>query len=57
MSNNVYESIMVGLNEALNDAEGKNPLLKRDKVTIESAEEFTSSKEVEDVTNSFYKKI
>ena len=35
MGNNVYESIMTGLNEALDDVQGKKTLLKRHKVIIE----------------------
>ncbi len=36
MSNNtVYESIMTGLNEAVEDARSEIPVLKRHKVTIE----------------------
>ena len=57
MKNSIYKSIMAGLNEALNDAEGKKPPLKRDKVTVESAEEFASSEEVADLTNRFNKNI
>ena len=36
MSNStVYESIMAGLNEALEDAKSETPILKRHKVTVE----------------------
>ncbi len=35
MGNSVYESIMTGLNEALEDAQSAKPILKRHKVTIE----------------------
>ena len=38
MGKSVYESIMTGLNEALDDAEGKKPILKRHKVTIYSSD-------------------
>ncbi len=31
----IYESIMAGLNEALEDAENKKPVLKRNTVTVE----------------------
>ena len=36
----VYESIMVGLNEALEDAKSEKPVLKRNKVTIEPVKVF-----------------
>ena len=35
MSNSVYESIMTGLNEALEDAKSAKKVLKRHKVTVE----------------------
>ena len=31
----IYESIMTGLNEALEDAKNKKPVLKRNTVTVE----------------------
>ena len=34
-NNSVYESIMTGLNEALEDATSEKPILKRQKVVIE----------------------
>ena len=34
-NNSVYESIMTGLNEALEDATSEKPTLKRQKVVIE----------------------
>ena len=36
----VYESIMVGLNEALEDAQSEKPVLKRNKVTVEPVKVF-----------------
>jgi len=36
----VYESIMVGLNEALEDAQSEKPVLKRNNVTIEPVKVF-----------------
>ncbi len=33
--NSVYESIMTGLNEALEDSKSEKPILKRHKVTID----------------------
>ncbi len=35
MTNSVYESVMAGLNEALDDVRSEKPILKRHKVTIE----------------------
>ena len=34
-NSSVYESIMAGLNEALEDAQSKTPILKRNKVSVE----------------------
>ncbi len=36
----VYESIMAGLNEALEDARSDAPILKRNKVTVEPVKVF-----------------
>ncbi len=36
----VYESIMTGLNEALEDAQSKETILKRHKVIIESVKVY-----------------
>lgn len=33
---NVYESIMTGLNEALEEAQNEKPMLKRNNVMVES---------------------
>lgn len=33
--NSVYESLIVGLNEALADAQSEKPILKRNKVLVE----------------------
>ncbi len=38
--NSVYESIMTGLDEALEDAKSKKPILKRNKVTVEPVKVF-----------------
>ncbi|WP_242830695.1 hypothetical protein [Butyrivibrio fibrisolvens] len=35
MRNSVYESIMTGLNEALEDAKSAKKVLKRHKITVE----------------------
>ncbi len=51
MGKSVYESIMTGLNEALDDAEGKKPILKRHKVTIEPIKVFDSS-DIKKIRNS-----
>jgi putative transcriptional regulator len=51
MSKSVYESIMTGLNEALDDAQGKKPILKRHKVTIEPVKVFGAD-EVKKIRNS-----
>lgn len=46
----VYESIMVGLNEALEDAQSEKPVLKRNKVTVEPVKVFEAD-EVKKNTN------
>lgn len=46
----VYESIMVGLNEALEDAQSEKPVLKRNKVTVEPIKVFEAD-EVKKNTN------
>lgn len=38
--NSVFESIMAGLNEALEDAKSETPILKRNKVVIEPVKVF-----------------
>ena len=48
--NSVYESIMVGLNEALEDAQSEKPVLKRNKVTVEPVKVFEAD-EVKKNTN------
>ena len=45
MNDSVYESIMTGLNEAIEDATSKKPILKRQKVTVEPVKVY----EAEDV--------
>lgn len=40
--NRVYESIMAGLNEALDDAQSDTPILKRHKVTVEPVKIFSA---------------
>lgn len=52
MSNNsVYKSIMIGLNEALADAESDKPILKRHEVTVEPVKVFEAD-EVKKIRNS-----
>ena len=45
MNDSVYESIMTGLNEAIEDATSKKPILRRQKVTVEPVKVY----EAEDV--------
>lgn len=40
--NTVFNSIMSGLNEAIEDANSKKPILKRHKVTVEPVKVFNS---------------
>ena len=47
----VYESIMTGLNEALQDAESKKPILKRNKITVEPVKIY-SADEIKKIRNS-----
>lgn len=49
--NKVYESIMTGLNEALENAQSKKPKLKRNTVTIEPVKMFEAD-EVKKIRNS-----
>ena len=49
--NSVYESIMAGLNEALEDAKSKKPILKRNKVIVEPVKVFNAN-EVKKIRNS-----
>ena len=51
MGNSVYESIMTGLNEALEDAQSTKPILKRHKVTIEPVKVYEAD-EVKKIRNS-----
>ena len=51
MSNSIYESIMTGLNEALEDAKNTKPILKRHKVTIEPVKVY-EAEEVKKIRNS-----
>ncbi|MFN2939465.1 helix-turn-helix domain-containing protein [Lachnospiraceae bacterium YH-ros2226] len=52
MSNNgVYESIMTGLNEAIEDARSEKPQLKRNKVIVEPVKLFEAN-EVKEIRNS-----
>ena len=48
---NVYESIMTGLNEALEDAKSEKPILKRHKVTVEPVKVY-GAEEVKRIRNS-----
>ena len=49
--NTVYESIMAGLNEALEDVQSEKPILKRNKVTVEPVKVF-DAEEVKRIRNS-----
>ncbi|MBE5919960.1 MAG: helix-turn-helix domain-containing protein [Pseudobutyrivibrio ruminis] len=49
--NNVFNSIMTGLNEALEDAQSEKPILKRHKVTVEPVKVYDAS-EVKKIRNS-----
>ena len=48
---NVYESIMTGLNEALEDAKSEKPILKRHRVTVEPVKVY-GAEEVKRIRNS-----
>ena len=47
----VYESIMAGLNEALEDAQSETPILKRHKVKVEPVKKYKAD-EVKKIRNS-----
>ena len=49
--NNVYESIMTGLNEAIEDAKSEKPILKRNKVSVEPVKVY-GAEEVKRIRNS-----
>lgn len=49
--NSIYESIMAGLNEALEDAQSEKPILKRNNVTVEPIKVFEAD-EVKKIRNS-----
>lgn len=49
--NSLYKSIMTGLNEALEDAKSEEPILKRNKVTVEPVKVFKAD-EVKKIRNS-----
>ncbi len=51
MSKRVYQSIMTGLNEALEDAKGKKPILNKHTVTIEPVKVYKAD-EVKKIRNS-----
>jgi putative transcriptional regulator len=51
MEKNIYESIMTGLNEALEDAQSKKPILKRHKVAVEPVKVFEAD-EVKKIRHS-----
>ena len=51
MSNSVYESIMTGLNEALDDAKSAKKVLKRHKVIVEPVKVYEAD-EVKKIRNS-----
>ena len=42
MTKNIYNSIMTGLNEAIEDSKSEKPILNRHKVTIEPLKPYTS---------------
>ena len=48
---NVYESLMTGLNEALEDAKNEKPILKRHKVTVEPVKVY-GAEEIKRIRNS-----
>ena len=50
-NNRLYESIMTGLNEALEDAKSEAPVLKRNKVSVEPVKVFKAD-EVKKIRNS-----
>ena len=43
MESSVFDSIMTGLNEAIEDAGSSKPLLKRHKVSIEPVKQYNSA--------------
>ncbi len=47
----VYDSIITGLNEALEDAQSEKPILKRNKVTVEPIKVY-GAEEVRKIRNS-----
>jgi putative transcriptional regulator len=49
--NHVYDSIMAGLNEAVDDAKSESPIQKRRKVTVEPVRVFEAD-EVKKIRNS-----
>ncbi len=49
--NNFYESIMAGLNEAIEDARSEKPFLKRTKVTVEPVKKYEAD-EVKRIRNT-----
>ena len=51
---NVYESIMTGLNEALEDAKNTRPIVKRHKVMLGSGLFSHSESEKNDQSQSIY---
>ncbi len=48
---NVYDSIMTGLNEALEDSKSEKPILKRHKVTVEPVKVY-GAEEVKKIRNT-----
>ncbi len=51
MANSVFDSIMTGLNEAIEDAKSEKPILKRHKVSIEPVKQY-SSDEIKSIRHS-----
>ncbi len=49
--NKIYNSIMIGLGEAIEDAKSEQPFLKRNKVTVEPVKVYEAA-EVKKIRNS-----
>ena len=50
-NNNIYDSIMTGLHEAVEDSESKKPILKRHKVVVEPLKIF-KAEEIKQIRNA-----
>ncbi len=51
MANSIYESIMTGLNEAIEDAKSGNRKLKRNQVTVEPVKVY-KAEEIKQIRNA-----